>query len=166
MHSQIAFKKVILEEDLTTSVKILNDSHLTVAKEFNFTKQNNPTNSAFIDIETLWSQLSKGIELYLMMINNMPIGCIATEKSPKEIDTYYIEKVSIIPEYRHQRFGLILMNFALDMIKHAGAKKASIALINSNIRLKNWYKQQGFIENGTKDFEHLPFIVCFMSKQL
>jgi diamine N-acetyltransferase len=165
MHS-MTFKKVILDEDLTTSVNILNASHLTVAKEFNFTKQSNPTNNAFIDIETLKTQLGKSIELYLLIVDNIAIGCIAIEKSSKEIDTYYIEKVSVISEYRHQGFGVILMDFASDLIKHAGGRKVSIALIDSNKRLKTWYVKQGFIETETKDFKHLPFRVCFMSKKL
>jgi diamine N-acetyltransferase len=162
----MTFKKVIFDEDLEMSVKILNDLHLTIAKEFNFTKQNNPTNNAFIDIETLKTQLHKGIELYLLIVDNVAIGCIAIEKSSKGIDTYYIEKVSVIPEYRHQGFGITLMDFASDLIKHAGGKKASIALIDSNIILKKWYLRQGFIETGIKDFEHLPFRVCFMNKQM
>lgn len=162
----MTFKKVVNEEDLAASVIILNNSHLTVAKEFNFTKQNNPSNNAFIDIETLRMQLSKGVELYLLIIKNVEIGCIAIEKSSKEIHTYYIEKVSVIPGYWHQGYGLVLMNFASDIIKQAGGRKISIALIDSNKRLKKWYVRQSFIETGIKDFEHLPFRVCYMSKQI
>jgi ribosomal protein S18 acetylase RimI-like enzyme len=159
------FENVILEKDLAVSVKVLNDSHLTVAKEFNFTKQSNPTNNAFIDVETLRTHLSKGIDLYLSIVDNVAIGCIAIEKSSKEIDTYYIEKVSILPEYRHNGYGIKLMDFASDRIKNSGGKKISIALIDSNTKLKEWYLKQGFIETSIKDFEHLPFRVCFMSKQ-
>jgi len=36
----------------------------TVAKEFGFTKESNPSNSAFIDEQTLRCQIDKGIELY------------------------------------------------------------------------------------------------------
>jgi diamine N-acetyltransferase len=156
----------VLEEDLAISVKILTDSHLTVAKEFNFTKQNNPTNSAFVDVETLKTQLSKGVELYLLIVDDTAKGCIAIEKSSKEIETYYIEKVSVLPEYRHKGYGVALMGFASTIIKQAGGKKASLALIDSNKRLKEWYLRQGFIETGIKDFERLPFRVCFMSKRL
>jgi len=155
-----------MEEDLATNVKILNKAHLTVAKDFNFTKENNPTNSAFIDIDTLKVQLDKGIELYLMIVQQVALGCIAIEKSSKEIDTYYIEKVSVIPEYRHHGYGKVLMDFAIDIIKQAGGKTVSLALIDSNNRLKKWYMQQGFRETGKKDFEHLPFRVCFMKKHL
>jgi len=94
------------------------------------------------------------------------IGCIAIEKSKSTLDTFYIEKVSVVPEYRNQGYGVQLMDFALTKIKESGGKNASIALIDSNTNLKNWYRSQGFIETGTKDFEQLPFRVCFMNKQL
>jgi hypothetical protein len=79
--------------DLSQVVHMLNISHGTVAKDFGFTKDNNPTNNAFIDDPALRTQLNKGIELYTLSINSKMIGCIAIEKSAKEMDTFYIEKV-------------------------------------------------------------------------
>ena len=153
-------------DDLSTVVQVLNRSHGTVAKDFNFTKDNNPTNNAFIDEPTLRAQLSNGIDLYAISIQRQTIGCIAIEKSTKETDTFYIEKVSVLPEFRNQGYGVQLMNFATLRIKELGGKSVSIALIDSNTKLKNWYDSQGFVETGIKEFEHLPFKVCFMNKQL
>lgn len=101
-----------------------------------------------------------------MWLDNVLIGCIAIEKSAKEIDTFYIEKVSVIPRYRNQGFGTKLIDFATSKIKAFGGKSISIALIDTNTILKNWYFSQGFIETGFKDFEHLPFRVSFMNKQI
>jgi ribosomal protein S18 acetylase RimI-like enzyme len=152
--------------DLSNIVKVLNISHGTVAKDFGFTKETNPTNNAFIDEQTLRMQLDKGIELFQLKVNEVVIGCIAIEKSSKETDTYYIEKVSIVPEYRHQGYGLKTMEFAIEKIKAKGGKWISIALIDSNAVLKKWYNTQGFKETGTRDISHLPFKVCFMKKEL
>jgi len=152
--------------DLSAIVQVLNVSHCTVAKDFGFTKDNNPTNNAFINKSTLRTQLNKGIDLYAMSLDNKLIGCIAIEKSAKEIETFYIEKVSVVPEFRNQGFGVKLMDFATSNIKGLGGKSISIALIDSNTKLKKWYCSQGFIETGSKDFLHLPFRVCFMNKQI
>lgn len=160
------FNFVNSSNDLSAIVHVLNVSHGTVAVDFGFTKDNNPTNNAFIDESTLRTQLNKGIDLYAMSVNNELIGCIAIEKSKKEIDTFYIEKVSIVPEHRNQGYGVKLMDFAISMIRESGGKSISIALIDSNTKLKNWYSSQGFVETGTKDFGHLPFRVCFMNKQI
>jgi diamine N-acetyltransferase len=154
------------EKDLSAIIKVLNISHGTVAKDFGFTKDNNPTNNAFIDEQTLRVQLNKGIDLYSMSNKSKLIGCIAIEKSTKETDTFYIEKVSIIPKFRNHGYGVKLMDFAITKIKELGGRVISIALIDSNIKLKNWYLSQGFNVTGTKDFEHLPFKVCFMNKKI
>ena len=58
------------------------------------------------------------------------------------------------------------MEFATEKIKAHNGKWISIALIDSNTRLKNWYSKQGFKETGIRDFPHLPFRVCFMKKEL
>lgn len=162
----IVFDFVDPNNDLSAVVRVLNVSHGTVAADFGFTKDNNPSNNAFIDETTLRFQLSKGIDLYSMSVNNELIGCIAIEKSVKEIDTFYIEKVSIVPEHRNHGYGVKLMDFAISKIKESDGKIVSIALIDSHSKLKNWYLSQGFIETGTKDFERLPFRVCFMNKHL
>lgn len=153
-------------DDLFAVVNVLNISHSTVARDFGFTKETNPTNNAFIDEQTLRAQLNNGVRLYVLSIAERAIGCIAIEKSSKEDSTYYIEKVSVIPEYRNQGYGLKLMNFAISKIEELGAEKISISLIDSNIKLKKWYSNQGFIESGVIDFEHLPFKVCFMKKEI
>lgn len=160
------FKFVEPSNDLSEIVRVLNVSHGTVAKDFGFTKDNNPSNNAFITESTLRTQLNKGINLYSMLCDDKLIGCVAIEKSAKEIDTFYIEKVSVVPDFRNQGNGVKLMDFATSKIKKMGGKSISIALIDSNKKLKNWYSAQGFTESGTKDFEHLPFRVCFMNKQV
>jgi diamine N-acetyltransferase len=162
--TQVEYSPVQSNHDLSDVVKVLNEAHLTVAEEFGFSKESNPTNNAFIDESTLKTQLEKGILLFSLTVKGRIIGCIAIEKSTKEPGTFYIEKVSVLPEYRHRGYGKRMMGFAADKIKENGGERISIALIDSNTRLKNWYRIQGFKETGTRDFPHLPFRVCFMSK--
>ena len=56
------------------------------------------------------------------------------------------------------------MDFVFNYVKAQGAKKVSIGIVDENSVLKNWYKLYGFIETGLKQYEHLPFAVCFMEK--
>lgn len=158
------FQRIWDESDLSDVISVLTRSHGTVAKLFGFTKETNPTNNAFIDAVTLRAQLEKGIRLYLLEEDGIPLGCVAIEKSAKEVDTFYIEKVSVVPERRNEGLGVELMNFATSLIADQGGVYVGIALIDSYETLKQWYVQQGFRETGTKDFPHLPFRVCFMSK--
>lgn len=160
------FRKISPEEELDKIIDILNNSHLTIAEEFGFTRENNPSNNAFIDANTLRSQLTKGIELFTAESEDKQVGCIAIEKSANQSGTFYIEKVSVLPEARHNGYGEKIMKFAEDKIKDKRGKKVSLALIDKNYRLKHWYEQLGYSETGTRDFPHLPFLVCFMEKEL
>lgn len=58
------------------------------------------------------------------------------------------------------------MNFAFDYVEKADGENISVALMDNNILLKNWYKAYGFRETGKKEFDHLPFKVCFMEKSI
>jgi len=159
-------KKVSPEDNFKMLAKLLNDSFLTVAKEFGLTEENCPTNNAFITSGDLRSQLDGKREFYYLTDNDIPVGFVAIEKSSREEGTFYIEKVAVHTDFRNRKAGLELMNFATNRIKDLGGKKISIGLIDANIRLKEWYKQQGFIQTGVKVFEHLPFDVCYMEKTL
>jgi ribosomal protein S18 acetylase RimI-like enzyme len=159
-------KKITLKDNFRVLAKLLNESFATVAGEFGLTKENSPTNNAFITPEELKSKLIKSREFFCFSENKTTFGFIAIEKSEKEVATYYIEKLAVHPQYRHKGIGKQLMDFAIERIKTVGGKRVSIGIIDSNTRLKEWYSQQGFKEIGVKTFEHLPFNVCFMDKTI
>lgn len=159
-------KKVTQQDDFHLFSKLLNDSFATVAAEFGLTKENSPTNNAFITPKELYSQLTENREFYYYEENNIIIGFIALEQSLNNQNIFYIEKVAVHPDFRNKGLGKELMNFAIFRIIQLGGQEISIGLIDSNHKLKDWYNNQGFIETGIKSYEHLPFNVCFMSKYL
>ena len=159
-------KKINEIGELQESVRVLRESFATVAQTFNLTKENCPTNATFVKVTDLERQLSKGIEFYQLIKDKKQIGFIAIEKSNKHHGVYYIEKLAILPEYRHFGYGRQLMDFAIGRIKELGGNRASIGIIDANVRLKNWYLKQGFKITKTRNFYHLPFTVCFMEIKL
>jgi hypothetical protein len=38
--------------------------------------------------------------------------------------------------------------------------------MDNNDRLKKWYSSKGFVQHDSRRIEHLPFKVCFMSRDL
>jgi len=61
-------QQVTKQNDFVILVKLLNDSFATVAKEFGLTKENRPTNNAFITSEELKVQLIENREFIYMQI--------------------------------------------------------------------------------------------------
>ena len=153
-------------EDFIRSHEILLKSFASIAEEFGLTPDNCPSNAAFMKLDYLIGMKNKGIELYKLSESSKQVGFAAIEKAPNDNDTFYIEKLAVLPEYRHKGYGKQLVDFAINRIKENGGRTISIALMNNHIKLKNWYKNLGFIQTEIKEFPHLPFDVCFMKMDL
>ncbi len=148
--------------DLKVLHKIIRESFLTVAREFNLTEENAPTNPAYITLERLKESVESGIEFFLASDNLQNVGCIAIESDKNNDENYFIERLAVIPEKRHNKIGRNLIDYAISEIKRRKGTSAGIAIINENEQLKSWYLDYGFKETFSKKFEHLPFTVCFM----
>jgi ribosomal protein S18 acetylase RimI-like enzyme len=129
------------------------------------TRENAPTNGAFIKPDDLKALLEKGIILIGVFENEEQVGFVAIEKS-KEEKTFYMEKLAVLPEFRHQGIGEEILDYVFDFVRSNGGEKVAIGIINENTVLKKWYERYGFKETGIKQFTHLPFTVCFMEKEV
>ena len=143
-------------------VNVIRNSFITVAEEFNITRQSAPTNPAFINSEAMVKMKEKGVKMYGGYSEGKLIAFVAIEKASDDI--YYLEKLCVIPPYRHHGFGERLIKFVFETVKSNGGKKVCIGIINGNTILKKWYIKNDFSETARKVFNHLPFEVCFMEK--
>lgn len=157
-------REIEKDESLDTSVEIIRKSFGTVAKELNLTTDNAPTHPSFITLDQLEELQQRGLIFYGYFLDKGQVGFVAIEKADDSI--YYMEKLAVLPEYRHNGYGRELVLFVLDTASARGAKKLSIGIIYEQTTLKDWYKEIGFKETGTKKFEHLPFKVVFMEIDL
>lgn len=122
--------------DYEQSAGVIREAFQTVADEFHITKENAPSNGAFIQADALKALGGKGL------------------------------KLSVLPGKRHHGIGGRVLGFAEEYIKSRSGAKISIAIVNENTVLKRWYESYGFKEVRLKVFEHLPFTVCFMELPL
>jgi ribosomal protein S18 acetylase RimI-like enzyme len=148
------------ETELAASAEVIRCSFATVASEFGLTRDNCPTNGAFLEDGRICDEYFRGIKMFGLKNGNEQIGFMALEQ--KDADTFYLEKLSILPEFRHTGYGGMMVGCAKKYVKQAGGNNISIGIIYENKRLLEWYRSLGFIETGTKHFDHLPFTVCFM----
>jgi diamine N-acetyltransferase len=157
-------REIANEDELETSVNVIADSFKTVAVEFNLNKENCPTHPAFITLKQLTEMKRKGLKLFGVFEGDANIGFAAVEKKKHKV--YNLEKLAVLPDYRHKGYGGKLMEFAEAYVKNAGGEKLSIGIINGHSVLKKWYETKGFKETAVTKFEHLPFTVCFMEKTI
>lgn len=160
----MAIIREVDDKELDRCAEVIRRGFQTVADDFGLTIEKVPTNGAFIRTERLIADREKGNLLFALLDKETIVGFVQLESAGNS--TYYLEKLAVLPEYRHRHFGTDLVDFARTKAKELGAKKLGITIIEENLVLKDWYIKNGFTPTGTKKFDHLPFTVGFMELSL
>jgi ribosomal protein S18 acetylase RimI-like enzyme len=160
---RVEIREITEEQDLNNSLNVIRTSFQTVARELNLTRQNCPNHPTFMTLEKL-NDFRKKAKLFGLFNHGEQIGFVAMEKADEQL--YYLDRLSVLPGHRHHGYGKKLVEFIITRVIKAGGSNISLGMIDSHTVLKEWYKSLGFIETETRKFEHLPFTVCFMERDL
>ncbi len=152
------------EADKDVLVALIREAFRDVAEKFSLTVENCPKFAGFNAKERVEGDFEKGLKYYILEEDGRACGCIALEKAGP--DKCYLGRLAVLPEYRNKGFGLALVNHLFEQAKTMDLRRVEIGIISKHRKLKKWYKKFGFIQSRTKKFEHLPFIVAFMYKEL
>jgi len=159
---------IIELKDSGIITEILNKGFMTVALQFNLTKENVPRFPAFIAPDIIENQLNNGLKMYGYKEKDKIIGCVGYSYYKDQI--YIIERLATLPEYRHLGIGKKLIDAMEKKIIESGGKIAEIHVVDINLKLVEWYKKLGYSEirvdilsDGQKK---LPFNSCVMNKNL
>lgn len=155
--------KRVSEDQLDESVRVIRKSFATLEREFDITKENCSTHPSFMTRERLDEMIERGMELYGLFVDSRLVGTVSIEPYKEK---YYLGKLAVLPDYRHRGFGEMLVRFIIETAKSREIDRLGLGMIDKHTVLKDWYKSLGFVEVGTKDFDHLPFTTCFMAKRL
>ena len=145
-------------------VALLLDSFRDVGEKFALTVENCPNFAGFNAKERVEADFEKGLRYYILEEEGKACGCVALEKAGP--DLCYLGRLAVLPEHRNKGFGQALVNHLFEQARKMGIRRVEIGLISKHRKLKKWYKKFGFVQKSTKKFDHLPFIVAFMYKEL
>ncbi len=160
----ITIRRIEGEGELNNSVNVLRDSFATTAIDYRLTRENAPTNAAFIEYNDLLQLKEKGISMFGAYKDGIQIGFVSIEQNKD--DLYYLGKLAVVPDQRHNGYGQQILEFVFNEIIKTGGGIISIGIINKNLLLKNWYIKFGFTATAIKKYPHLPFEVCMMEKAI
>jgi GNAT superfamily N-acetyltransferase len=150
--------------DISVLSSLIRDSFYDVAERFGITPENCPKHPSNCVDEWIEKDLERGVSYYILEKEGLFQGCVALEKSSP--DLCYLERLAVLPRGRKRGFGRKLIEHAFFVTKTLGAKEISIGIIAGDTRLTGWYTTIGFVEEETKKFKHLPFLVTFMRYEL
>jgi len=153
-----------IDDDIPLLTNLIRTAFRDVAERFNLTPENCSTHPSNCTNEWVESALKKGIKYYILQTEKGPCGCIALEQARP--DVWYLERLVVLPQFREKGLGEALVNHAIDEARKLGAQYIEIGIISDHIELREWYKKLGFCVKSETRFEHLPFMVTFMSRDL
>ena len=157
-------ENIIKINDSEIVAGILQKSFITVARQFNFSRENAPRFPAFIKPEQILKQLNEGLSVYGYSMNGKIAGCAGY--SPMKDKNYLIERVATLPEYRHLGIGGKLMSFVERQILEEGGEKAEVHVVDINKVLVEWYKSLGYTVIRTEEIKTAPFNSLVLNKDL
>jgi ribosomal protein S18 acetylase RimI-like enzyme len=147
-----------------TLAELIRKSFKDVALKFSFNKENCPTHPSNCTVDWIRDDFRKGKRYFILFKDNSPCGCIGLEKGNDEV--CYLERLSVLPEYRKDGLGKRLVDYFEEVARKGSYTRIEMGVIRNHDELVNWYKRIGFKENGCKKFDHLPFEVLFMYKDI
>ena len=143
---------------------LIRDAYFDVARRFDLTTENCPKHPSNCTERWIERDFERGVRYFFITGQHSPIGCVGLEMASDTLA--FLERLAVLPAYRRRGFGGRLAKHALDLARTQGAQKVSVGIIAAQEELKNWYGKMGFKEGETKDYDHLPFRVTFMSYTL
>ncbi len=150
--------------DLQDCITVINTSFATVAMELNLSEQSCPGHPSFMKIDILQKRFSDGYQMFGFYDQEKLVGYVSMSVDKDNVAE--LHNLAVIPDCRHNGYGKRLLDYCEAKAKEMKCDKIKIDIIEDNFILKDWYLKNGFIPLFTKKFEHLPFTVGFMEKQI
>jgi N-acetylglutamate synthase-like GNAT family acetyltransferase len=152
-------------DDVVAITNLIRVAFTDVAQRFQLTPKNCPKHPSNCEPGWIETAMEKGVVFYLLEDGGTLVGCGALEQ-PEKPGTCYLERLAVLPQYRHQGLGKRLVEHIEAEAKTRNLQRVEIGIIAEQEDLSTWYGGMGFVVTGEKEFEHLPFRVAFMAKNL
>lgn len=150
--------------ELAAAGDVIRAAFGTVAEAFGLTEENCPTNGAFLRDAALFEEAAMGTLFYGAFEDGELSGVAALRR--KDGGLFYLEKLAVLPQARGRGLGRALVEHCAEAARRAGGERLSIGVMYENRALVRWYGRAAFVRVGTRTFPHLPFVVCFMERDL
>ena len=154
------------KNSISECVKVIKDSFITVANEFDFTVENAPRFTAFATTEDRlkWHLLEEHRPMYAFFDNGIMVGYYSLLL--QDNNQCELNNLCVLPAYRHKGIGEELLKHAFKIAQELNCNKVNIGIVEENKVLRKWYESFGFIHTGTQKFDFFPFTCGYMEKNL
>ena len=156
----------VRREDIPACVRVIRNSHQTVADQFGLTAENAPRYVAFATDESrlLWHMDSEHRLMFLEEEEGIIRGYYSLLM--KENNECELGNLSVLPEYRHRGIGTALLKHSLQTARKQNCRIMRLSIVEENTMLRNWYEQNGAVHTDTRKYDFFPFTCGYMTIDL
>mgnify|MGYP003296764873 CR=1 FL=1 len=97
------------KNDLNECLEVIHKSFSTVAEQFGLTKENCPKHTSFIPIYFLETQMNWGWHMFALCSGEKIVGYMSLSK--EDDNTFELHNLAVLPEFRHNGYGKMLLDF-------------------------------------------------------
>ena len=156
----------VRREEIPACVRVIRQSHRTVADRYGITPENAPRYVAFATDEKrlLWHMDNERRLMYLEEEDGAIRGYYSLLiKNGGECE---LGNLSVLPEYRHRGIGTALLKHAVDTARGKNQRVMRFGIVEENTTLRKWYERNGAVHTGTEKFDFFPFTCGYMEIRL
>ena len=153
------------ENDFNEAIAVICSSFMTVAEEFDITRENAPAFTAYATDENklrTW-MYEQNRPMYGYFDDGKMVGYYNLMIKDKECE---LGSLCVHPEYRHKKIGRTLLEDSLAKASELGCTIMKLSIVEENKVLRKWYEDQGFIHTGTVKYDFFPFTCGYLEKKL
>ena len=156
----------VRREEIPECVRIIRNSHQTVADTFGFTVENAPRYVAFATDENrlLWHMFGEHRLMFAEEENGIIRGYYSLLL--KDGNECELGNLSVLPEYRHRGIGTALLKHSVRIAREHQCRVMRFSIVEENAVLRKWYEQNGAVHQGTEKFDFFPFTCGYMTIDL
>ncbi len=166
MRGAEAMIREVRREEIPACVRVIRDSHRTVADAFGFTVENAPRYVAFATDENrlLWHMDREHRLMFADEEDGILRGyCSLLLKKDGECE---LGNLSVLPEYRHRGIGTALLKHCAAAARERHYRVMRLSIVEENRVLRDWYERSGAVHTGTEKFDFFPFTCGYMTIDL
>jgi ribosomal protein S18 acetylase RimI-like enzyme len=135
--------------DLSEIVELTN---LAFRGEVGWTHESKYIEGERISLKTLQEDLANRPQALLMISrgqHEVLLGSVWLE--PKKDGVWYMGLLAVRPDLQGQQLGRRMLDAAEKTIRHRGAKRIRISVVNVRKNLVAWYERRGYAQTGERE---------------
>ena len=151
----------LTEEQLLGYLSIIRRSFQAVAQEMHLPEDNCLASGSFIKMDQLLADYRRNVRMYGCLYEGTAVGYMQLEQT--EPGRFTLDKLAVLPEYRRQGIGSMMVEHAISVAKSHGGIELTISLFSDDDRLIHWYTNHGFIHTGVLERPGIPCPIARMA---